>query len=228
MGTAILLADGDRYVTACRKLSFLWHSCHSNVPSLTELESRVRRIWPRPEESPENALRWLVLLAEWNKRIDLTAARTDDELVDLMLGDAIALHPHIPENAHVVDVGTGAGAPGLALALLRPDLKLTLVEPLVKRVSFLRTVVGTIGRLDITVLSKKGEDVVGTAFDVAMSRATLPPPLWVPLGLSLAPSTWLLLARESPPEIADARIEQDFTYTWPLTNASRRAVRFGR
>ena len=78
--------------------------------------------------------KWLDLLAEWNARMDLTAARTEDERIDLMLADALALAPRIAEGARVVDVGTGAGAPGLALALLRPDLETTLVEPLTKRV----------------------------------------------------------------------------------------------
>jgi 16S rRNA (guanine527-N7)-methyltransferase len=79
---------------------------------------------------------WLERVREWNEHVDLTAARSPEELVDLMLADALVLSVEVPEGASVVDVGTGAGAPGLGLALLRPDLRLTLVEPLQKRASF--------------------------------------------------------------------------------------------
>ncbi len=177
---------------------------------------------------------WLELLRDWNRRIDLTAARSDDELVDLMLADALVLARRepsllLPEGAAVVDVGTGAGAPGLALALLRPDLRVTLVEPLAKRVSFLRTVIGTLGRTDIELRRERGEDVLAKsprAWDVAISRATLAPAAWVPLALQLAPAAWALLAREEPPVVDDARVDEDVTYAWPLTGATRRAVRF--
>ena len=182
---------------------------------------------------------WLGLLCEWNSRIDLTAARTDDELVDLMLADAAVLAGTsrqdgsrlLPEGGRVVDVGTGAGAPGLALALMRPDLRMTLVEPLVKRVAFLRTVIGTLGRTDIELVRERVEEVAkkrAGAWDVAVSRATLVPAAWVPLGLQLAPSVWALLAREEPPAIEEARLGEDVTYEWPLTKVARRAVRFGR
>lgn len=172
---------------------------------------------------------WLGLLEEWNARIDLTAARTKDELVDLMLADAAELAKHLPQGARVVDVGTGAGAPGLALALMRPDLDVTLVEPLAKRASFLRTVVGTVGRADVKILRERGDAVrarAPRAFDVAISRATLPPPEWVPLALGLAPIAWVLLAKDEPPVVADARVDADVAYTWPRTGAQRRAVRY--
>ena len=174
-------------------------------------------------------VRWLDLLTQWNKRIDLTAARTEAELTDLMLADAQTLASHIGPSLRVVDVGTGAGAPGLALALLRPDLELTLVEPLAKRTSFLRTVVGTIGRTDVTILRERGEALAArtpNAFDVAISRATLSPADWIPLALKLAPAAWALIAREEPPEVAGARIDADLAYAWPATGAQRRAVRY--
>jgi 16S rRNA G527 N7-methylase RsmG len=94
------------------------------------------------EEARAALLDWLDGIVEWNARIDLTAARSDDELVDLMVADALVLSRHVAEAARVVDVGSGAGAPGLALAILRPDLDVTLVEPLDKRVAFLRTSIG--------------------------------------------------------------------------------------
>jgi len=172
---------------------------------------------------------WLKLLAEWNRRIDLTAARTKDELVDLMLADAAELAKHLPQGARVVDVGTGAGAPGLALALMRHDLDVTLVEPLTKRASFLRTVIGTVGRADVKLLRERGDAVLARsprAFDVAISRATLPPPEWVPLGLGLAPAVWVLLAKDEPPTVEGARVDADVAYTWPRTGAQRRAVRY--
>src|SRR5580693_8737859 len=113
------------------------------------------------EPARTDVLVWLDRLKEWNARIDLTAARSDDELVDLMLADAIVLSAQIPAGARLVDVGTGAAAPGLALALLRDDLRVTLVEPAGKRVSFLRTVLGAVGRADVTVERGRGEDLAG-------------------------------------------------------------------
>jgi 16S rRNA (guanine527-N7)-methyltransferase len=184
-----------------------------------------------PDAAVASLSAWLDLLVQWNARIDLTAARTDDELVDLMVADALVLSPHLADRARVVDVGTGAGAPGLALALLRPDLAVTLVEPLAKRTAFLRTVLGTLGRTDVKVVSGKGESLPRStpdAFDVAISRATLAPSAWVPLGLGLAPACWALLARDEPPVVEGARIDADVAYTWPLGGAARRAVRYVR
>ncbi len=174
---------------------------------------------------------WLDLLVEWNQRIDLTAARTDDELTDLMLADAALLAKHLSPSARVIDIGSGAGAPGLALALMRPDLDVTLVEPIAKRTSFLRTVVGTVRRPDVTILRDRGEAVADRSplgFDVAISRATLAPAEWIPLSLRLAKTGWALVAREAPPDIPGAKIDADLSYTWPATGAQRRALRYVR
>jgi 16S rRNA (guanine527-N7)-methyltransferase len=171
---------------------------------------------------------WIRLLCEWNARIDLTAARTGPELVDLMLADALVLAPRLPQGARVVDVGTGAGAPGLAVALARPDLKVTLCEPLAKRTSFLRTVLGTVGRGDVAIERARGEELTEGAWDVATSRATLAPAEWARVGLRLAPVAWVLLAKEEPPSVESAKLAEDASYTWPETGAERRAVRYER
>jgi 16S rRNA (guanine527-N7)-methyltransferase len=175
-------------------------------------------------------LTWLERLQEWNARIDLTAARTPEELVDLMLADALVLAGRVPQTSRVVDVGTGAGAPGLGLALLRKDLKITLVEPLAKRAAFLRTVAGAVSRPDVAIERAKGEELSGRrAWDVAISRATLPPTAWLEVAVTLAApggSVWVLLAKDAPPAHARTRVVDDVHYTWPLTGVVRRAVRY--
>lgn len=181
-----------------------------------------------PEAARTAIATWLDLVRTWNARIDLTAAKGERELVDLMVADALVLAGKIAEGARVVDVGSGAGAPGFALALLRPDLEVTLVEPLTKRVSFLRTAIGTLARTDVELVRGKSDDVAkerGRAFDVAISRATLPPAEWLPAGLALAPIVWTLLAREEPPVSSSATMDDDFSYAWPLGGAARRIVR---
>jgi 16S rRNA (guanine527-N7)-methyltransferase len=174
---------------------------------------------------------WLALMTSWNARMDLTAAKTDEALVELMLTDALVLASRVPFGARVVDIGSGAGAPGLALALARPDLKMTLIEPLNKRVSFMRTVLGTTGRTDVRLERAKGEDAVARAerWGVAISRATLAPPEWLALGAKLVDpggSVWVLLAREDAPSMQDARIAEDVGYELPFTRNARRAVRY--
>jgi 16S rRNA (guanine527-N7)-methyltransferase len=67
------------------------------------------------------------------------------------------------------------------------------------------------------------------AWDVAVSRATLPPPEWLALAATMAApggDVWVLLANEAPPEYAGATGEDDVSYVWPLTGAARRAVRY--
>jgi 16S rRNA (guanine527-N7)-methyltransferase len=185
-----------------------------------------------PAGAQEAIVTWIDLVIRWNARMDLTAARSLPELVDLMLIDGAMLSATLADARTLVDVGTGAGAPGLAIALLRPTLKVTLVEPLAKRVAFLRTVVGTLRATNVDVIRGKGEELLDRAarYDVAVSRATLPPKEWLALGTKLATSRVdVLLAREEPPEaLGDFRVSADVSYVWPLTNAGRRAVTYER
>ncbi len=171
---------------------------------------------------------WIELIRAWNQRIDLTAARSEDELCDLMLADALVLAPRFAPGARVIDVGTGAGAPGLPIAILRPDLRVTLVEPLQKRVAFLRTAIGSLAWTGARpeVIRGRGEDVTkkGERFDVAISRATLAPDRWLALGAELGPRVVVLLAKEEPPARAGWEIEDDRRYAWALGGAERRAV----
>jgi len=187
------------------------------------------------EQAVPRAAAWLDLIATWNAKVDLTAARHTDELVDLMLADGFVLARHLSPGCRLVDVGSGAGGPGLAISLARPDLTVTLVEPLQKRVAFLRTVLGQPTMADhaprVRVVRQRGEDARGESFDVAVSRATLAPAAWLALGAELVVATgavWVLLAREPAPQMEGWRVTHDESYRWPLTGAERRAVRFER
>lgn len=207
------------------------------------LIARVARELAAPLEpdAVERLAAWLDLLAVWNAKVDLTAARGTDELVDLMIADALVLARLEQPGARVVDVGSGAGGPGLALALVRPDLAVTLVEPLQKRVAFLRTVAGHVLPVagatgSLQVLRARGEELLvarahgttGSEFASAMARATLAPSAWLELGARLAPHgvVSVLLAREAPPELIGWRQVHDESYQWPLTGAERRIVRY--
>jgi 16S rRNA (guanine527-N7)-methyltransferase len=120
---------------------------------------------------------WAGLVLDWNERMDLTAARDANELVDLLVADAAFLAGCAQAGERRwVDIGSGAGAPGLAIALIAPELELTLVEPKAKRVTFLRAVLAELGRADITIERARSDALAAKRFDVAVSRATLPPP----------------------------------------------------
>jgi 16S rRNA (guanine527-N7)-methyltransferase len=174
---------------------------------------------------------WLDRLSEWNAKLDLTAAKDARALVWLMVADAAELGAAVAPRASVVDVGTGAGAPGLGLALLRPDLRVTLVEPLHKRVAFLRSVLGELRRTDVALVEGRGEAMAsGTPFDEAVSRATLVPEEWLALGARLvrpAGGVWVLLAQGDAPEDAACTLDRTIEYDAPA-GGKRRLVRYVR
>ncbi|HEX6275556.1 MAG TPA: RsmG family class I SAM-dependent methyltransferase [Polyangiaceae bacterium] len=178
----------------------------------------------------ERAVTFAELVAVWNERMDLTAARDADELVDLLFADAAAVvrerGPEAEsENEEWLDAGSGVGAPGVAVALLVPTLRMTLVEPKAKRVAFLRTLLHALGRLDVRVERTRVEAMAPGSCDVAISRATLPPADWLREASRVTRrDVWLLLAREGPPAGTELLLERDAAYRWPLTDRARRAI----
>lgn len=179
----------------------------------------------------EQLVTWIDGVLTWNRKIDLTAARTLDELVDLCIADAIVLARGVEPGRRVIDVGSGAGAPGLPLAVIRPDLDVTLVEPLAKRVAFLRTSIGAL-QAPVRVLRCHGEALLDgdERWDVAVSRATLEPSTWLELGVRLcgesSAKVAVLLARQEPPVCESVALCERVPYSWPLTDAKRHLAWF--
>lgn len=201
-------------------------------PGWTPLLARLLAAFPTESALPadflERAARYLDLVVSWNARMDLTAAKSAEELVDLSFADAAAIFAcgALVEQARWLDVGSGAGAPGLPLALLAPHLAMTLLEPMQKRVAFLRTAVGTLGS-DAQVVRGRVEDLPERAASVAISRATLSPEEWLAAGARVATNEiWVLLAREEPPSVSGWARYRDLSFEWPLTKKARRAAAF--
>jgi 16S rRNA (guanine527-N7)-methyltransferase len=131
------------------------------------------------------------LVLAWGARINLTGARTPEALVDEHLADALALLPHLPAGPFVfADVGSGAGLPGLVLALLRADATGALLEPTGKKHTFLAHAIRTLGLTGrVTARAERLEDHLRTggrgAYDVAVSRAVWPAAEWIERGVAL-------------------------------------------
>lgn len=117
------------------------------------------------------------LLSEWNEKINLTAITEDTEVAVKHFIDSITLlkYADIKENASVIDIGTGAGFPGIPLKIMRDDINLTLLDSLNKRLVFLDEVCNTIEIKTQTVHSRAEEGGQNPKFrekyDVAVSRA---------------------------------------------------------
>jgi 16S rRNA (guanine527-N7)-methyltransferase len=131
------------------------------------------------------------LVLEWGARINLTGARTPEAFADEHLADALALLRHLPaESFSFVDVGSGAGLPGLVIALLRADSTGRLLEPVGKKHAFLAHAIRTLGLTGrISARAERLEDHLRAggrgAYDVAVSRAVWPAADWFERGLPL-------------------------------------------
>lgn len=193
---------------------------------LRETPASCGRSFDVPEGALDQLVAWLDLVVAWSERVDLTAARDADTLADLLLADA-AMLASTELSGRVIDVGSGVGAPAIPLAILRPELSMTLVEPRERRAAFLRTSCGALSRPDISLLRVRSTEVGPRTVDVAISRATLPPPLWLREGARLATrAVWVLLGQDEPPSLDAWHLDLDLSYEWPLTGGRRRGVRY--
>lgn len=121
------------------------------------------------------AERYAHLLATEGVVRGLIGPREAPRLWERHLLNCALLGQAVPTGAGVCDIGTGAGLPGLVLALSRPDLSLTLVEPLLRRTTFLEEAVDELGLTNVEVVRARAEALHGSRdFDVVTSRAVAP------------------------------------------------------
>ncbi len=121
-------------------------------------------------------------LLEWNEKINLTAIRDAEGIQERHFFDSLTCFMGFDEwPESLIDVGSGAGFPGFPIKFVIPEMRLTLVESVEKKANFCRHIVEKLGLTDVTVLSKRAEEVARMpahheAYDIAIARAVAPAP----------------------------------------------------
>jgi len=123
------------------------------------------------QSTTENFLKYLALLAKWNRVYNLTAIREESKWVSHQLLDSLAVVPHLPPG-RVVDVGSGAGLPGIPIALACPQRPVTLLDCNQKKGAFLTQASNELSLANVEVVIDRAESYhPGEEFDVVISRA---------------------------------------------------------
>ncbi len=151
---------------------------------------------------------YLRLLSDWNRKVNLTGARTEGAQVDLLIREALPLAGLLVPGA-LIDVGSGNGSPGLILGVLDPERPVTLLEPRIRRWAFLREAARAVGRPDIQVLRLRHDEFQGNpAPNVTVRALRLPAP---ELARLLAPGGRILALGTIPSESQGFRIRTQAT-----------------
>ena len=141
------------------------------------------------EEACDKFVSYYYLLIDWNTRMNLTAITAPEEVVKKHFYDSLAALPYLPDGAKIADVGTGAGFPAIPLLIMNPTLRITLVDSLQKRITFLEEVLKTL-QLSAECVHARAEDFgrdpkYRGQFDATVSRAVASLPVLLELTVPL-------------------------------------------
>jgi 16S rRNA (guanine527-N7)-methyltransferase len=178
----------------------------------TEVARRLERAGIRlPDAHLEALARFLDLLMQWNRVYNLTGIRDLAELVDRHLIESLALKPLL-RGERIADVGTGAGLPGVPLAITERARRFTLIESRAKRVRFLRHVTAELALTNTEIAHGRAEHLrPDRPFDTVLARAVAPPAELLEICRSLtAPGSILLLLTATHLQTAFAGLAPDF------------------
>lgn len=150
----------------------------------------------------EQFLRYMNLLIEWNEKINLTAIKNPSEIIEKHFYDSLLIHRVILLNSQkVIDIGSGAGLPGIPLKIAFPELDVTLLEPTAKKVLFLNTVIKELSLTKINVINDRGENISiqqREKFDLAVARAVAPLNVLNELSLPFIKVNGIFIALKGP------------------------------
>lgn len=159
------------------------------------------------EDRQRQLLDYLRLLARWNRTYNLTAARDEATLVSAHLLDSLSVLPHLGTIRRLADIGSGAGLPGIPLALARPDIAFDLVEPTQKKASFLTQAKIELGLSNVSIHCGRAEDLARSAawqpVDAVIARALCDLAEFVRLAAGLLAPGGRLLAMKGPDPSAE-------------------------
>jgi 16S rRNA (guanine527-N7)-methyltransferase len=175
---------------------------------------------PSPAQA-DQILAYLHLLVRWNQKINLTAIRDPEECVTRHFGESLFLARHAPLRGELLDIGSGAGFPGLALKIAFPAIRITLLEPVAKKRAFLKEAARVCAFTQVEVRAQRLEDLVratpAPAFDFATMRAVGNLERLAPLAAQcLKPGGNLLLWLTQDQAAALANIKSGLTWSHPL------------
>jgi len=115
-------------------------------------------------------------LLKWNQKFNLTAIRTEKEIVLKHFLDSLSVQPYLPEYSSILDIGSGAGFPGIPLKIVAPSLEMTSIDSVRKKVDFQRNIIRRLGLKGIKAIYGRAQDreilkSLEAQFDVTLSRA---------------------------------------------------------
>jgi len=135
---------------------------------------------------------YVSLLVKWNRVINLTAVRDPQQMVSRHILDSLSVHEHVDGDS-LIDVGAGAGLPGIPLAILKPHMNVTLIDKVAKKTRFIQQASNELKLKNVKALHSRVEEVLLQA-DLVIARAFAPPEKLAQLALHLLPPGGRLLA----------------------------------
>jgi 16S rRNA (guanine527-N7)-methyltransferase len=173
---------------------------------------------PLTQQQQTALLVYVETLLLWRSRISLTSARTAIEVIRRHVADSLRLARFIPAGSRVADIGSGAGFPGIPLAIACPTLHVTLIEARRKRSNFLREAIRRTNVSNVSVIEGRAEALLHShagRFDVALSRALGPLADFLRFAEHMLDTRGLAIAMKGPKGTLEARVVRSTAFEPP-------------
>lgn len=192
------------------------------------------------DEKVSSLLEYKRIILEWNEKMNLTAIEEEREFITKHFIDSLSILPYLKDINNIIDVGTGAGFPGIPLKIVQPSLHVILLDSLEKRVGFLKAVTSELNLSGITAIHSRVEDAGSShvhreKYDAAVARAVASLPVLLEYCLPLVKKGGIFIAMkgssadevkisEKALDLLGGGIEQVMDFTLPDSDISRSII----
>jgi 16S rRNA (guanine527-N7)-methyltransferase len=187
------------------------------------------------EEQSNAFMTYLSELKKWNKAYNLTGLKTDEDIIIKHFLDSLLYLKALPDGTiKVADIGSGAGFPGIPVKIMRPEIKMYLIEPTGKKTAFLKHIIRSLHLNDIHVIEKRIEDTrvsddIGSPVDAAVTRALFDAREFIENASHIVRQNGILVLSKGPKAEDEVRELREVKYevlpfTLPLSNNMHRQI----